>query len=207
MQFRFEFARVLVHSDVQVFRALRADPEHVYLTIDAVLQIELHGGPQPPLPIAYVVNDTSITSIITGGIGGPIVVGRKVGTARVVLEQVRNLHSGIRNEYNPNYTQGSPPIATTTVYVHVFTMSGIHIHAGTITPITGTCVPMYATGRGSGVSVPSYRQSPFAFGGQLKDVLNFDWTIVQEASSNDGMSPRLQSVWAKVCKNLREVKI
>lgn len=72
-----------------MFRALRAIPEHVYLTVDASIQLELIGGPQPPVSIAYTVDDVNVARVVdVGGGGGALIVGRHVGDTRVLLAQV-----------------------------------------------------------------------------------------------------------------------
>jgi hypothetical protein len=93
-----------VSAHEQVFRALRAIPEHVYLTVDASIQLELLGGPQPPVSIAYTVDDANVARVVdVGGGGGALIVGRHVGDTRVLLSQVceraripraQHLHAG-----------------------------------------------------------------------------------------------------------------
>jgi hypothetical protein len=67
---------------VQVFSAMSVQPRHVTLLIDSsfqvrcvvclcfilYLQLEIGGGPQPPLPVVYTLNDTKIADVHANGL-------------------------------------------------------------------------------------------------------------------------------------------
>jgi hypothetical protein len=84
-------------------------------------------------------------------------------------------------------------LSTAIVYVHVLPMTSIRIHAGTRTLLTGTCMPLYVTG-GDGSVDWQQRQSPMAFGGQMRHVIKFDWSFTSPQTAT-----RFQSVWVGLC--------
>lgn len=97
------------------------------------------GGPQPPLDIQYRLNDSSIVDVKPNG----LIIAKKLGDASIEC-----------TVYSPDDRH---LLSTTTAYVHVVgnffmfpfeqipqvSMTGIRIHAPTVTVYTGVQLPLY----------------------------------------------------------------
>ncbi|XP_061422874.1 LOW QUALITY PROTEIN: nuclear pore membrane glycoprotein 210 [Lethenteron reissneri] len=141
--------------EIQVFPPFKLSPRKLVLLIGAKMQVMSEGGPQPQSNLVFRLENGTVARVGSAG----HVTAETLGTTRL-LGSIQATDPDMRKVVV--FSQDA-------VDVEVVPLRGVRIHVPLTRIMTGSLMPVYVTGQGSG-------QTPFSFG-SIRPAFTFHWSV------------------------------